>query len=106
MGKRVGMEVAIAAAEAVALCNIDVAAVYPITPQSHIAEHMRPCAIGAGLHFAFPFCVGGCHKTFPETMFSKSPNPGSPVLASRPPGPSAPGVANWRITRRNAQRLC
>ena len=40
MGKRVGMEVAIAAAEAIALCNIDVAAVYPITPQSHIAEHM------------------------------------------------------------------
>jgi len=34
------MEVAIAAAEAVALCNINVAAVYPITPQSHIAEHM------------------------------------------------------------------
>jgi pyruvate ferredoxin oxidoreductase alpha subunit len=34
------MEVGIAAAEAVALCNIDVAAVYPITPQSHIAEHM------------------------------------------------------------------
>jgi pyruvate ferredoxin oxidoreductase alpha subunit len=34
------MEVAIAAVEAVALCNIDVAAVYPITPQSHIAEHM------------------------------------------------------------------
>jgi len=34
------MEVAIAAAEAVALCRIDVAAVYPITPQSHIAEHL------------------------------------------------------------------
>jgi pyruvate ferredoxin oxidoreductase alpha subunit len=40
MGKRVGMEVAIAASEAVALCNIDVAAVYPITPQSHMAEHL------------------------------------------------------------------
>ena len=40
MAKRIGMEVAIAAVEAVALCNIDVAAVYPITPQSHIAEHM------------------------------------------------------------------
>ena len=40
MGKKVGMEVGIAAAEAVALCNIDVAAVYPITPQSHIAEHL------------------------------------------------------------------
>ncbi len=40
MPKRVGMEVAIAAAEAVGMCNIDVAAVYPITPQSHIAEHL------------------------------------------------------------------
>ena len=40
MAKRVGMEVAIAAAEAVGMCNIDVAAVYPITPQSHIAEHL------------------------------------------------------------------
>ncbi len=40
MAKRVGMEVAIAAAEAVALCNIDVAAVYPITPNTHIAEHL------------------------------------------------------------------
>ncbi len=40
MGKRMGMEVSLAAAEAVALCRIDVAAVYPITPQSHIAEHL------------------------------------------------------------------
>ncbi len=40
MAKRIGMEVAIAAAEAVGMCNIDVAAVYPITPQSHIAEHL------------------------------------------------------------------
>ena len=40
MGKRIGMEVAVAVAEAVGLCNIDMAAVYPITPQSHIAEHL------------------------------------------------------------------
>ena len=40
MGKRVGMEVAIASAEAAALCRFDVAAVYPITPQSHVAEHL------------------------------------------------------------------
>ena len=40
MAKPVGMEVAVAAAEAVALCNIDVAAVYPITPNTHIAEHL------------------------------------------------------------------
>lgn len=40
MAKRVGMEVAIAVAEAAALCNIDVAAVYPITPNTHVAEHL------------------------------------------------------------------
>jgi pyruvate ferredoxin oxidoreductase alpha subunit len=40
MSKRIGMEVSIAAAEAVALCRIDVAAVYPITPSTHIAEHL------------------------------------------------------------------
>jgi pyruvate ferredoxin oxidoreductase alpha subunit len=40
MAKRVGMEVAIAVAEAVGQCRIDMAAVYPITPQSHIGEHL------------------------------------------------------------------
>jgi len=40
MAKRVGMEVALAVAEAVGQCNIDMAAVYPITPQSHIGEHL------------------------------------------------------------------
>ncbi|MFO7570059.1 MAG: transketolase C-terminal domain-containing protein [Smithellaceae bacterium] len=40
MAKRVGMEVTVAVAEAVALCRIDMAGVYPITPQSHIAEHL------------------------------------------------------------------
>jgi len=40
MAKRIGMEVAVAIAEAVGQCDIDMAAVYPITPQSHIAEHL------------------------------------------------------------------
>ncbi len=40
MARRVGMEVTTACAEAAALCRIDVASVYPITPQSHIAEHL------------------------------------------------------------------
>ncbi len=40
MSKRIGMEVAVAVAEAVALCRIDVAAVYPITPNTHVAEHL------------------------------------------------------------------
>lgn len=40
MGKRVGIEVSIAAAEAVGLCDVDVVAAYPITPQTHVVEHL------------------------------------------------------------------
>ncbi len=40
MAKRIGMEVAIAVAEAVALCRLDVVAAYPITPNTHVAEHL------------------------------------------------------------------
>ncbi|MDO9586105.1 MAG: transketolase C-terminal domain-containing protein [Syntrophales bacterium] len=40
MSKRIGMEVAIAVAEAAALCRLDMVAVYPITPNTHVAEHL------------------------------------------------------------------
>jgi pyruvate ferredoxin oxidoreductase alpha subunit len=40
MGHRVGIEVSIAAAEAAALCDVDVVAAYPITPQTHVVEHL------------------------------------------------------------------
>lgn len=40
MPKRVGVENSIAAADAVALANVDVVAAYPITPQTHIVEHL------------------------------------------------------------------
>jgi len=40
MGKRVGMEVSLAAAEAIKMANADVIAAYPITPQTHIVEHL------------------------------------------------------------------
>lgn len=40
MNKHVGMEVSIAAAEAVGLADVDVVAAYPITPQTHIVEHL------------------------------------------------------------------
>lgn len=40
MVQRVGMEVSIAAAEAVKLCNADAISAYPITPQTHIVEHL------------------------------------------------------------------
>ena len=40
MGKRVGIEVSLAAAEAIKMANVDVIAAYPITPQTHIVEHL------------------------------------------------------------------
>lgn len=40
MSHREGIEVSIAVAEAVALANADVVAAYPITPQTHIVEHL------------------------------------------------------------------
>ena len=40
MNKPVGIEVSIAAAEAVGLADTDVVAAYPITPQTHIVEHL------------------------------------------------------------------
>jgi len=40
MGKRVGIEVSLAAAEAIKMANADVIAAYPITPQTHIVEHL------------------------------------------------------------------
>lgn len=40
MSKRVGIEVSVAAAEAVGLADVDVIAAYPITPQTHIVEHL------------------------------------------------------------------
>jgi pyruvate ferredoxin oxidoreductase alpha subunit len=40
MGKPIGIEVSIAAADAVAMANVDVVAAYPITPQTHIVEHL------------------------------------------------------------------
>ncbi|MDR2338720.1 MAG: pyruvate ferredoxin oxidoreductase [Deltaproteobacteria bacterium] len=40
MAKLVGMEVSVAVAEAARLCDTDVVAAYPITPQTHIVEHL------------------------------------------------------------------
>src|SRR5512141_1415042 len=40
MGKRVGMEVSIAISEAAKLADVDCVAAYPITPQTHVVEHL------------------------------------------------------------------
>ncbi|MCX6002864.1 MAG: pyruvate ferredoxin oxidoreductase [Chloroflexi bacterium] len=40
MGERIGIEVSLAIAEAAKMANVDVIAAYPITPQTHIVEHL------------------------------------------------------------------
>jgi pyruvate ferredoxin oxidoreductase alpha subunit len=61
MGKRVGMEVSIAAAEAVKQANVDVISAYPITPQTHIVEHLSELVANGDLDAEF-FCVESEHS--------------------------------------------
>ncbi|MDR2367511.1 MAG: pyruvate ferredoxin oxidoreductase [Deltaproteobacteria bacterium] len=68
MAKRIGMEVSIAVAEAVKLANTDVIAAYPITPQTHIVEHLSELVADGHLdaayipveseHSAMSSCIG------------------------------------------------
>ena len=68
MSRRVGIEVSHAAAEAVALADVDVIAAYPITPQTHIVEHLADMVNSGGLdaeyipveseHSAISACLG------------------------------------------------
>jgi len=80
MAKRIGMEVSIAAAEAVALTDVDVIAAYPITPQTHIVEHLAELVADGHLdaefipveseHSAMSCCVGSSAagaRTFTST---------------------------------------
>ncbi|HTY82008.1 MAG TPA: transketolase C-terminal domain-containing protein [Dehalococcoidales bacterium] len=68
MTTRVGVEVSIAVADAVKLCNADVVAAYPITPQTHIVEHLAELVANGELeaeyipveseHSAMSACLG------------------------------------------------
>ncbi|MBA4358876.1 MAG: pyruvate ferredoxin oxidoreductase, partial [Desulfovibrio sp.] len=68
MAQRVGLEVSLACAEAVKLANVDVIAAYPITPQTHIVEHLAELVADGHLdaefvpveseHSAMSACVG------------------------------------------------
>jgi pyruvate ferredoxin oxidoreductase alpha subunit len=49
MNKPAGIEVSIAAAKAVGLADVDVVAAYPITPQTHIVEHLAELVAGGDL---------------------------------------------------------
>ncbi len=61
MGRRVGMEVSIAAAEAVRQANVDVISAYPITPQTHIVEHLSELVANGEMDAEF-FCVESEHS--------------------------------------------
>ncbi|MFH1058600.1 MAG: transketolase C-terminal domain-containing protein [Pseudomonadota bacterium] len=68
MAQRVGLEVSLACAEAVKLANADVIAAYPITPQTHIVEHLSELVADGHLdaefipveseHSAMSACIG------------------------------------------------
>ena len=68
MAKRVGMEVSVAVAEAAKLADVDVVAAYPITPQTHIVEHLAELVADGELdaeyipveseHSAMSACLG------------------------------------------------
>jgi pyruvate ferredoxin oxidoreductase alpha subunit len=68
MAKRVGIEISQAIGEAVKLANVDVVASYPITPQTHIVEHIAELVADGELdanyipveseHSAMSACLG------------------------------------------------
>ncbi len=80
MTTRTGVEVSIAVADAVKMCNADVVAAYPITPQTHIVEHLAELVANGELdaefipveseHSAMSACVGSAAvgaRTFTAT---------------------------------------
>jgi len=68
MGQKIGKEVSIAAADAVGMAGTDVVAAYPITPQTHIVEHLAELVADGSLdaeyipveseHSAMSVCCG------------------------------------------------
>lgn len=68
MPKRVGIEVSLAASEAACVADTDVIAAYPITPQTHIVEHLSELVADGRLdaefipveseHSAMSVCIG------------------------------------------------
>ena len=80
MGKKVAKEVSIAIADAVAQCKVDVISAYPITPQTHIVEHLAELVNNGELdaeympveseHAAMSACIGAAAtgaRTFTST---------------------------------------
>src|SRR4030042_724937 len=71
MGKRVGMEVSLAAAEAVKQAKVDVISAYPITPQTHIVEHLAEIVANGEMDAEF-FCVESEHSALSVCVGSEA----------------------------------
>ena len=81
MSKRVGIEVSLGVSEAVKLANVDCIAAYPITPQTHIVEHLSEIVANSELdaefipveseHSAMSVCCG-CSATGARTYTATS----------------------------------
>jgi len=65
------MEVSIAAAEAVKQANVDVISAYPITPQTHIVEHLSELVANGELDAEF-FCVESEHSALSVCVGSEA----------------------------------
>jgi pyruvate ferredoxin oxidoreductase alpha subunit len=53
MAKRIGLEVSVAVGDAAKLADVDVVAAYPITPQTHIVEHLAELVANGELRAAY-----------------------------------------------------
>ena len=71
MSKRVGIEASIAVAEAAKLARIDVAAAYPITPQTHIVESLSEIVANGEVDAEF-ICVESEHSAMSACMGSSA----------------------------------
>ena len=67
MAHRVGMEASIAIGEAVKLADVDVVAAYPITPQTHIVEHISSLVAEGELDAEY-ICVESEHSAMSACM--------------------------------------
>jgi len=65
------MEVSIAAAEAVKQANVDVISAYPITPQTHVVEHLSELVVNGELDAEF-FCVESEHSALSVCVGSQA----------------------------------
>jgi pyruvate ferredoxin oxidoreductase alpha subunit len=65
------MEVSVAAAEAVKQANVDVVSAYPITPQTHIVEHLSELVANGELDAEF-FCVESEHSALSVCVGSEA----------------------------------